>query len=295
MSKKLFKTEFAVEMTCESCVKSVTKALENTAGVSSFDVDLAEKRVVVEGTGNYGAAVCIFDCYGADPLANLPKGKAGLARFVQVDEETCLIDLTVEGLSPGKHGVHIHESGDISNGWKSTGEHFNPTNVPHGDLHHGHLGDLGNVEVDENGWGDLIIESDRIKVWDVIGRSIVITEKEDDLLPSSTDGHSGDGLLCGIIARSAGAFENTKIVCASSTFIVTFKNDTPDEIIEQQIENAKASGAEIVHRYNSAIKGFSVKVPDESVSALSLASPHVEAIEADGEVSTQGRSLLTSN
>ncbi|KAG1566344.1 hypothetical protein G6F50_009235 [Rhizopus delemar] len=198
-------------------------------------------------------------------------------QFVQVDEETCLIDLTVEGLSPGKHGVHIHESGDISNGWKSTGEHFNPTNVPHGDLHHGHLGDLGNVEVDENGWGDLIIESDRIKVWDVIGRSIVITEKEDDLLPSSTDGHSGDGLLC------------------ASTFIVTFKNDTPDEIIEQQIENAKASGAEIVHRYNSAIKGFSVKVPDESVSALSLASPHVEAIEADGEVSTQGRSLLTSN
>ncbi|KAG1222996.1 hypothetical protein G6F68_020474 [Rhizopus microsporus] len=54
----------------------------------------------------------------------------------------------------------------------------------------------------------------KIKVWDVIGRSIVITEKEDDLHPSSTDGHSGDGLLCGIIARSAGAFENTKIVCA---------------------------------------------------------------------------------
>ncbi|KAG1459696.1 hypothetical protein G6F56_006104 [Rhizopus delemar] len=235
---KVFKTEFAVEMTCQSCVNSVTKVLENTSGVSSFDVDLSEKKVVVVGTappsvvsralketgrtvivrgqgvaddqGHSGAAVCIFDCYGSDPLATLPKGKAGLARFVQVDEETCLIDLTVEGLSPGKHGVHIHEAGDISNGWKSTGGHFNPTDVSHGDLHHGHIGDLGNIEVDENGWGDLILESTRVKVWDVIGRSIVITEKEDDF--GSNEG--GVGLLCGIIARSAGAFENTKLVCA---------------------------------------------------------------------------------
>ncbi|CAO3704000.1 unnamed protein product [Rhizopus stolonifer] len=78
----------------------------------------------------------------------------------------------------------------------------------------------------------------------------------------------------------------------SSTFIVTFKSETPDEVIDAQIENAKASGAKIVHRYNSAIKGFSVEVPDECVSALSLTSPHIEAVEADGQVSTQGQSLL---
>lgn len=78
----------------------------------------------------------------------------------------------------------------------------------------------------------------------------------------------------------------------ASTFIVTFKNDTPDDIIEQQIKAAEASGAKIIHRYNSAIKGFSVEVPDESVSALSLRSPHIDSIEADGEVTTQGQSLL---
>ncbi|CEG82761.1 hypothetical protein RMATCC62417_16775 [Rhizopus microsporus] len=242
MPTKLFKTEFAVDMTCESCVNAVSKVLEGISGINSFDVNLAEKKVIVEGTvapskvskalkdtgrtvivrgqgvpdgqGHSGAAVCIFDCYGADPLATLPKGKAGLARFVQVDEDTCLIDITVEGLSPGNHGIHIHESGDISSGWKSTGEHYNPTNRPHGDMHNGHVGDLGNITVDENGWGDLVVESNRIKVWDVIGRSMVITENEDDLSPSSEDGHSGNGLLCGIIARSAGAFENTKLVCA---------------------------------------------------------------------------------
>lgn len=243
MATKSFKTEFAVEMTCESCVKDVTKVLEGVQGVSSFDIDLAGKKVLVEGTvppskiskllketgrtvivrgqgvpdgqGHSGAAVCIFDCYGTDPTQMLPSGKSGLARFVQVDNETCLIDLTIQGLSPGKHGVHIHECGDISEGWKSTGDHYNPTNVKHGDgVHDGHIGDLGNVVVDENGWGDLVIESNRIKVWDIIGRSIVVTENEDDLQSTTHDGNSGNGILCGIVARSAGAFENTKLVCA---------------------------------------------------------------------------------
>lgn len=164
---------------------------------------------VPDGQGHSGAAVCIFDCYGTDPTATVPEGKSGLARFVQVDADTCLIDLTIQGLKPGKHGIHIHESGDISEGWASTGDHFNPNNDKHGE----HIGDLGNVEVDANGWGDLVLESGRIKVWDIIGRSMVVTENEDDLV-TDKDGKSGNGILCGIVARSAGAFENTKVVCA---------------------------------------------------------------------------------
>jgi copper chaperone for superoxide dismutase len=164
---------------------------------------------VPDGQGHSGAAVCIFDCYGTDPTVTVPEGKSGLARFVQVDADTCLIDITIQGLKPGKHGIHINESGDISEGWRSTGDHFNPTDSKHGE----HVGDLGNVEVDENGWGDLVIESDRVKVWDIIGRSMVVTENQDDLV-TDKDGKSGNGILCGIVARSAGAFENTKLVCA---------------------------------------------------------------------------------
>ncbi|ORZ20511.1 superoxide dismutase [Absidia repens] len=246
--KKQFKTEFAVEMTCQSCVDDVTTILQRFPNIQDFSIDLSEQRVTIEGTappstisralkdsgrtvvvrgqgvadenqGHSGAAVCIFDVYGEDPTQQLPKGKSGLARFVQIDPDTCLIDLTVEGLTPGKHGVHIHECGDVSRGWLSTGDHFNPTDVDHGDQDSGHVGDLGNLEVDKNGWGDLVVESDRIKVWDIIGRSMVITQNEDDLgrkseQQSKWDGNSGAGILCGIIARSAGAFENMKKVCA---------------------------------------------------------------------------------
>lgn len=88
----------------------------------------------------------------------------------------------------------------------------------HGDHETGHAGDLGNIEVDEKGWGDLVLETTRVKVWDVIGRSIVVHEGPDDLGKGekSKHGNSGKGVLAGVIARSAGAFENSKKVCACS-------------------------------------------------------------------------------
>ena len=39
----------------------------------------------------------------------------GVIRFVQTNEG-CIIDGTIDGLSPGPHGLHIHECGDISKG-----------------------------------------------------------------------------------------------------------------------------------------------------------------------------------
>lgn len=40
----------------------------------------------------------------------------GVVRFIQADENTCIVDGTIDGLSPGLHGLHIHEFGDISDG-----------------------------------------------------------------------------------------------------------------------------------------------------------------------------------
>ncbi|KAF9978638.1 hypothetical protein BGZ73_001291 [Actinomortierella ambigua] len=251
-----FKTEFAVEMTCDSCVKDVEKALKNAPGITKFDVNLKEQRVVVEGSAppstvsrllkdtgktvivrgsgvaqgeHAGAAVCILDVHSDKATNRLTEPGTGrpygLARFLQVSRETCVVDVTVQGLKPGKHGIHIHELGDTSGGSSTTGPHWNPTNVAHGDHEHGHVGDLGNIEVDERGWGDLVLETQRIKVWDIIGRSVVVTENEDTLKPhkewpkvetEKDDGASGKGIICGIIARSAGVFENAKKVCDCS-------------------------------------------------------------------------------
>ena len=41
----------------------------------------------------------------------------GVIRFVQLDEENCAIDGTVDGLMSGPHAIHIHEFGDLSDGF----------------------------------------------------------------------------------------------------------------------------------------------------------------------------------
>ena len=54
----------------------------------------------------------------------------------------------LNGLSPGLHGFHIHEYGDLSGKWcKAAGGHYNPKGKPHGGLRdpESHAGDLGNV------------------------------------------------------------------------------------------------------------------------------------------------------
>jgi copper chaperone for superoxide dismutase len=40
----------------------------------------------------------------------------GLIRFVQVDKDKMVIDGTIDGLTPGKHALCMHECGDISDG-----------------------------------------------------------------------------------------------------------------------------------------------------------------------------------
>jgi len=50
--------------------------------------------------------------------------------FTQVDENSPVtIKGTISNLVPGKHGFHVHESGDLREGCKSSGGHYNPLKV----------------------------------------------------------------------------------------------------------------------------------------------------------------------
>lgn len=144
----------------------------------------------------------------------------GVVRFLQLTPERCLIEGTIDGLEPGPHGLHVHQFGDLTRNCNSCGDHFNPDGTSHGGPQDSdrHRGDLGNVHADANGQAIFRIEDEQLKVWDVIGRSLVIDEGEDDLGRgghplSKITGNSGERLACGIIARSAGLFQNPKQIC----------------------------------------------------------------------------------
>jgi len=118
------------------------------------------------------------------------------------------IHVHVEGFpGKGKHGFHIHRSGNTECGPKSLCDHYNPTNQHHGGLNevHSHVGDLGNITANSNGIIDQTLIADRVRLKNVYGRSMIIHEDRDDLgrgghSDSLTTGHSGRRVLWGIIA-----------------------------------------------------------------------------------------------
>lgn len=61
-------------MTCGSCVKHVTKALQSVAGVNRVEVDLANGRATVEGDLPSGAAPLIAALASEDYPAQLASG-----------------------------------------------------------------------------------------------------------------------------------------------------------------------------------------------------------------------------
>lgn len=235
------KIEFAVHMTCENCINAISKSVADLKGIRNIDISLERGTVIVETdlpysiiqerieqTGRqavlkgYGAGLSAVSMLGGNSGYSVGDLVKGVIRFVQTPEG-CIIDGTVDGLTPGQHGMHIHECGDISNGCDSVGEHFNPNNSPHGDpendLSERHLGDLGNILVDTTGRATFRRIDKFLKIPEIIGRSLIITNDPDDLgrgnnPESKINGNSGIRLACGIIARSSGLLQNTKKICA---------------------------------------------------------------------------------
>lgn len=164
----------------------------------------------------------------------------GVVRFSAVTEDKhangCVVDGVIDGLEPGLHGIHIHECGDISNGCESLGAHYNPRQTRHGspdsEIDKRHAGDLGNIEADLSGRAKFRFVDRVVGVSEIIGRSIVVTENADDFgcgnnESSLIDGNAGTRLACGIIARSAGIFQNFKKLCACDGVTIWDERDKP--------------------------------------------------------------------
>jgi len=114
------------------------------------------------------------------------------------------IHAQLHGLTPGKHGFHIHDLGDCScaDGMCTKG-HFNPTNQPHGGLNskNRHVGDMGNIIADKQGNATLDFVDKIITLngpHTIIGRSIIVHADEDDLV-SQPSGNAGARIGCGVI------------------------------------------------------------------------------------------------
>jgi Cu-Zn family superoxide dismutase len=114
------------------------------------------------------------------------------------------VQADVMGLSPGKHGFHIHEFGDCTApDGTSAGGHFNPENQPHAgpDQAKRHVGDLGNIDADNSGNAHYD-RTDTQLMFDgrdsIIGRGVIVHAGVDDLV-SQPSGNAGPRIACGVI------------------------------------------------------------------------------------------------
>lgn len=122
------------------------------------------------------------------------------------------VTVSVSGLTPGEHGIHIHNVGKCeAPAFTSAGGHFNPTSAHHGTQNaeepRPHLGDLPNLVVNANGKGKATLTEVGATLGDGPnslfhegGTSIVIHAKADDL-KSDPSGNSGDRIACGVIEK----------------------------------------------------------------------------------------------
>jgi Cu-Zn family superoxide dismutase len=143
-----------------------------------------------------------------------PSGKAlGTATFVGVDTGGVQVRVDVTGLTPGLHGMHVHENGScnalVDTTGKSTpfgaaGGHYDPKAAGHhlGPNALGHAGDLPNLDVDDAGHARTTFYDDRFSVTgpdSIVGRSIVVHANEDNYTDTPPNGGSGARVACGEI------------------------------------------------------------------------------------------------
>ncbi len=144
-----------------------------------------------------------------------PAGKeVGRATFVGIDTGGVLVRIDTMGLTPGRHGMHIHETGSclalVDTTGKSTpfgaaGAHFDPASTSHhaGPSGMGHAGDLPNLTATGSGHARTTFFTDRLSVKgggnNIVGRSIIIHANEDNYTDEPMNGGSGGRVECGEI------------------------------------------------------------------------------------------------
>ena len=157
-------------------------------------------------------------------LSHTNPGISGTVEFKELSKHEVQIKIDIQGLTPGKHGFHIHEAGDLTDNCKGACSHFNPTHKTHGGPKdkQRHVGDLGNITANKQGIAKKTMKDHLIKLrgkHSIIGRAVVIHEDEDDCGVGGIDkhdiiiepkvyeeslktGNAGKRIACGVIGYS---------------------------------------------------------------------------------------------
>lgn len=198
-----FSIRYAIPMNGPGCARSVETKLGSLEGFKSVDVDLANQEAVVTGQIAPSSVVESMQAIGRDAFirgSGQPNSAAvailetqdgkiqGLTRLIQVSEGKTLFDVTVDRTYAGT-SVDLFSFGNLSNPPETLGSKlFNILKVP--------------------------FPSAPLKTQPTVSTYAILSDKPlSSLIGRAVHTSSG---LSGIVARSAGLWENDKVVCTCS-------------------------------------------------------------------------------
>ncbi len=143
-------------------------------------------------------------------LKNASGEGVGTASFWE-DASGVRIVTQVRGISPGRHGIHIHAVGKCDPpDFTTAGGHYNPGGKKHGlkSLVGSHAGDLPNLDVGTDRTGRLEYVTKLVtlgpgptSLFDADGSALLIHANPDDEMTDPT-GNSGGRIACGVLTRA---------------------------------------------------------------------------------------------
>jgi Cu-Zn family superoxide dismutase len=144
------------------------------------------------------------------------KGITGTAEFVEHTKGTAtVVEITVSasGLTPGRHGVHLHAIGKCEPDFTAAGGHFDPGPAGNTDPdanHPFHMGDVPNLEAGSDGNGTLKTVTTRVtlsagplSIFDADGTAIIIHGNEDKGVTGEPKSgvSGGPRVACGVFTK----------------------------------------------------------------------------------------------
>lgn len=195
----LFKVEFAVQIKNKECLEELQKVLK---GSGIVEIDEHEGRVVINTTRPWievqktiedtGRKAVLTGFSDQAAVASLDSEKVkGVIRFCSIvaNKPGIVVDGVVDGLDKNKeYKLNICEFGDIRSGCDNLGDVYKNSSYK--------------INSDDTGRSTFRTIDQNLHVWELIGRSVAITEP------------IGTRLTCGVICRAAAIFQNYKKICA---------------------------------------------------------------------------------
>lgn len=199
------KNKTAKDVTQDKQTQSSNSPSESLVSQSNPKSETAEPEVSSTENTPVSSAETKAAVYVKLTNATDSKAKGGID-FKQLADGSVQINGAIEGLSPGKHGMHMHDVGDCSdanNGFKKANNHMDLGHNHHGSATDGHTGDLGNIYANDKGVSLFTMKTKKFSLEagaknSIRGKAIIIHSGADDEFTDPA-GNSGARILCGVI------------------------------------------------------------------------------------------------